>query len=128
MDTKLKKFAAVLLGLTVTSAAFTLGYLIGKTQSPPAMIRIEPKPTLQSEPTPPPEPEAEVEKDEEKLNINTASVLELATLPGIGTVKAERIVAYREKIGGFTAITQLAEVDGIGEKILKELIDLVRVD
>jgi competence protein ComEA len=53
------------------------------------------------------------------VDINTATAQELATeLFGIGPVKAQRIVEYREKIGGFSSIEQLIEVKGIGPKTL----------
>jgi competence ComEA-like helix-hairpin-helix protein len=54
------------------------------------------------------------------IDINTATETELAhELSGVGKVKAQRIVEYREKIGGFRSIEQLREVDGIGPKILE---------
>ncbi|HDN27735.1 MAG TPA: helix-hairpin-helix domain-containing protein [Thioploca sp.] len=54
------------------------------------------------------------------VDINTASVEELAhELSGIGPVKAQRIVEYREKIGGFVSLEQLIEVYGIGPKTLE---------
>ena len=52
------------------------------------------------------------------LDINTAAVDELDTLPGIGEVLAERIVAYREAHGPFPSVDALDHVDGIGEGTL----------
>lgn len=48
------------------------------------------------------------------MNLNTATAEELQVLPGIGEVLAQRIVAYREQIGGFRNLEQLLEVNGIG--------------
>lgn len=65
--------------------------------------------------------------NEGKININTASVSQLALLPGIGEILASRIVDYRERNGAFTTIEQLQLVDGIGEKRLEELLDYITV-
>lgn len=50
------------------------------------------------------------------VSINGATAAELCTLDGIGEVLAARIIAYREKVGGFTSLRQLLSVSGIGEK------------
>ena len=50
------------------------------------------------------------------VSINTASLEELQRLDGIGEVLARRILAYRTRIGGFTSLTQLMEVSGIGAR------------
>jgi len=50
------------------------------------------------------------------VNINTASVAEFATLPGIGEKTAARIVEYRQKNGNFKKVEELMNVRGIGEK------------
>jgi competence protein ComEA len=56
------------------------------------------------------------------VDINTASAAELAReLSGIGPVKAQRIVEYREKIGGFVSPEQLTEIKGIGSKTLEKV-------
>jgi comEA protein len=52
----------------------------------------------------------------EVVNLNTATVAQLATLPGIGQKTAELIVQYRDKNGGFKKIEEIMNVRGIGEK------------
>lgn len=61
------------------------------------------------------------------VNINSATLEELKTLNGIGDAKANRIVEYREKNGGFTSIDQIKEVDGIGEKMFEKIKDKIEV-
>lgn len=57
----------------------------------------------------------------QRLNINQASVEQLSSLPGIGPVKAEALVAKRTERGGFTSLEQLTEVKGIGIKTVEKL-------
>lgn len=57
----------------------------------------------------------------DKININTASVTQLDSLPGIGAGTAERIVRYREKYGNFRYIDEIMNVKGIGEKTFDEI-------
>jgi len=59
---------------------------------------------------------------ETTLNINSASVVELAnTLPGIGMLKAQRIVEWRRSNGLFEYKDQLLEIPGIGVKTLERI-------
>ena len=51
-----------------------------------------------------------------KVNINTASIEQLTTLPGVGPKLAARIVEYRQKSGAFRSAQDLINVRGIGEK------------
>lgn len=62
-----------------------------------------------------------------RLNLNTATVVELEALPGIGPAIAARIVDFRESHGSFSSVDALAEVPGIGAATIDEFRDLVRV-
>jgi len=54
------------------------------------------------------------------IDINTADAVTLAQgLQGVGPVKAEAIVAYREKNGPFKSVDELVAVQGIGEQTVK---------
>ena len=61
------------------------------------------------------------------VNLNAATVEQLATLPGIGAKVAERILEYRTKNGGFKKIEELMNVKGIGEKSFLKIKPLVSV-
>ena len=65
---------------------------------------------------------------ETEVNINTADIEELETLPGIGEVKAQSIVDYRREYGIFGSVEQLVEVRGIGEKTLDKVRNCVRMN
>ncbi len=52
------------------------------------------------------------------VNLNESTIDDLVTLKGIGHKKAKAILAYREKIGDFKSLQELTNVKGIGEKIL----------
>lgn len=61
------------------------------------------------------------------ININTASLEELTTLTGIGDVKAEAIIKYRNEIGKFKSKEELLNVDGIGESLFEKIKDDITV-
>ena len=56
-----------------------------------------------------------------KLNLNTANEDQLQLLPTVGPAKAERIVAWRAKNGGFKRVADLRRVKGFGYKTFKKL-------
>ena len=60
-----------------------------------------------------------------KVDINTASAEELAVLPGIGPMLAERIVSYRKENGPFQRVEELLNVNRIGPKTLQRLENMI---
>ncbi len=62
-----------------------------------------------------------------KINLNTATVEQLDTLPGVGPVTAQKIIDWRAANGRFSSVEQLREVSGIGEARFAQLRDRVAV-
>jgi competence protein ComEA len=61
------------------------------------------------------------------LNLNTATLAQLQSLPGVGPTLASRIIEYRQKNGSFKKIEELMNVKGIGEKNFLKLKPLITV-
>jgi len=73
--------------------------------------------------------EAGVQNDNEALlNINTADIAKLKTLPGIGDVTAGNIISYREENGGFNSIEEIKMVNRIGDKTFEGIKDFITVE
>ncbi|MGW0186619.1 helix-hairpin-helix domain-containing protein [Streptomyces sp. NPDC003362] len=60
------------------------------------------------------------------VSLNTATVEQLDTLPGVGPVLAQHIIDHRTRHGGFRSVEELREVNGIGERRFADLRNLVR--
>ncbi|MFE4577322.1 helix-hairpin-helix domain-containing protein [Streptomyces chartreusis] len=60
------------------------------------------------------------------IPLNTATVDQLDTLPGVGPVLAQHIIDYRTQHGGFRSVDELREVNGIGDRRFADLRNLVR--
>lgn len=58
----------------------------------------------------------------DKLDINSATEVMLVALPGLGAYTAAKIIAYRERLGGFLALDQLQEIQGIKPEILQKVL------
>ncbi|MFR2867947.1 MAG: ComEA family DNA-binding protein [Oscillospiraceae bacterium] len=120
---------SILVAVTLLFAVFTLGFFLGRNGShgsvelsvPAAMQTLPPKTTC-PEPTTP-----ETVAVTFPIDINRADAEQLTALPGIGEVLAGRIVAYREENGSFLSTQELQNVEGIGEKRLDAILDLITV-
>lgn len=63
----------------------------------------------------------------EKININTATLEQLKTLPGIANAKAQAIITYRETNGSFKTIEDIRKVNGISETTYNNIKDYITV-
>lgn len=65
------------------------------------------------------------ETETELININTATLQQLQTLPGIGVILAQRIIDYREQHGNFASVADIMNVSGIGQGKLDAIIEYI---
>ncbi len=63
----------------------------------------------------------------DKINLNTATLEQLQSLPGIGPASAKNILEYRNKAGKFNRIEEIINVKGIGEKKFLKIKDRLTV-
>ncbi|MDY6821945.1 MAG: helix-hairpin-helix domain-containing protein [Deferribacterota bacterium] len=63
-----------------------------------------------------------------KINLNSATKEQLMSLDGIGKVKAEAIIEYRNRYGKIHNIEELININGIGEKTIESLKDNVLLE
>jgi competence protein ComEA len=61
------------------------------------------------------------------INLNTATLEQLDSLPGVGPAIAQRIIDYRESVGGFKTVEEITQVSGIGDATLAKIRDLITV-
>lgn len=61
------------------------------------------------------------------IDVNTATAAEWETLPGIGKVLANRLIRYREKLGGFTSLAQVKTTYGISDSVFTLILPLLRL-
>ena len=116
----MKKAGMILVAITALFCVFTLGFLLGRS-SGHTDIRVSRHDT--------PVPSETIGSTEalpiDTVNINTAGLSELSTLPGIGPTMAQRIMDYRMEHGPFTNVGELCNVEGIGEKRLEILFEYI---
>lgn len=62
-----------------------------------------------------------------KININTAQIEELSTLPGIGEATANKIIEYRKENGKFEKIEDIKNVPGIGDSKFQNIKEMLKV-
>lgn len=67
------------------------------------------------------------ETDDSLININTADLDALCTLPGVGEATARKIIAYREEHGPFSGVAGIVDVKGVGLKTFEAFKDKITV-
>lgn len=72
------------------------------------------------------EPSAE-QADDGLVDINTADVAELCTLPGVGQARAESILAYRQEHGSFQTVEEIKRVSGIKDGLYTKIKDKIKI-
>lgn len=77
--------------------------------------------------SPPPGAVSDAPAGDGRVNLNTAGLADLDTLPRIGPAMAQRILDWRKANGRFTSVEDLLAVPGIGDKMLEALRDLVTI-
>ena len=136
----ISRYEKVALGLTAAFVLFTGGWFFAtQRQTEPYTVTVTASVSTASTSMAERVPGEDVSSDDkqekpqsllegEKININTASALDLERLPGIGEKRAQDIVAYREEHGRFESGEELDNVSGIGAGILSGLRDYATVE
>lgn len=70
---------------------------------------------------------APIADEDYRLNVNTATKVQLMELPGIGDVLAQRIIDYRDENGPYRSLEELLNVSGVGMQKLKDMQHLIKV-
>ncbi len=97
-----RRIFMLIVGITLAAA---VSPLLAQTDASPAKA---PKPAIAAAST-------------QVVNLNTATAIQIATLPGIGPKTADLIVQYRQKNGNFKKVEEIMNVRGIGEKTFLKL-------
>ena len=117
----MKKGPFILLLVTAAFLCIMIGTLIGRYTSDNYYLISEQPSASAANPTANGTPENGL------LDINSASALEIADLPGIGQTLAQRIIDYRDANGPFTSIDDLILVEGIGVKRIDGIREFITV-
>lgn len=120
----MKKASLVMITMTLIFCTFAAGFFLGRNMGrSPVSVSVAPNSAASTSISAASTPTEQTTP--QLVNINTATVEQLMTLPGIGEVLARRIVAYRDANGPFESIAQLSNVEGIGDKKLENILPYI---
>ena len=128
--------------VSVTAALAVLAWIgraaTANANAPPVLTADAAAPILSTPPSPPPPPPAPAPPlpssargratPDDPVYLNQADETELRRLPGVGTKRAEAIVALRARVGRFHRVEDLMRVKGIGRTAIKKWRPLVRLE
>ena len=109
----------LILFCAAAAAGSARGYVLGSASEEPAVLYEDPPERAETV--------LPVTPQETRIDLNTATLEELCTLKGIGPVKAQAILDYRDNYGGFVCVEELLEVKGIGESTYSNIKDYLYI-
>lgn len=121
------KLSVILPVITALFAGLTLGLFLGRNPAGGSVTVSVPARQVSAAVPAETQTEPSAQAASLPVNINTADAAELAALPGIGEVLAQRILDYRRVHGDFSAVEQLTNVEGIGEGKLETILELITI-
>lgn len=121
------KLLVILPVITALFAGLTLGLFLGRNPAGGSVTVSVPARQVSAAVPAETQTEPSAQAASLPVNINTADAAELAALPGIGEVLAQRILDYRRVHGDFSAVEQLTNVEGIGEGKLESILELITI-
>ena len=121
------KLSVILPVITALFAGLTLGLFLGRNPAGGSVTVSVPARQVSAAVPAETQTEPSAQAASLPVNINTADAAELAALPGIGKVLAQRILDYRRVYGDFSAVEQLTNVEGIGEGKLETILELITI-
>ena len=116
---KLRK-GMLILFCVAAAAGSVRSYMLGAASQEPAVLYKDIPERVEYIPVTTPE--------EDRFDLNTATFDQLCTLKGIGPVKAQAILDYRDAYGGFVCLEELMEVKGIGESTYGKIKEYLYID
>ena len=121
------KLSVILPVITALFAGLTLGLFLGRNPAGGSVTVSVPARQVSAAVPAETQTEPSAQAASLPVNINTADAAELAALPGIGEVLAQRILDYRRVHGDFPAVEHLTNVEGIGEGKLESILELITI-